>query len=482
MSGVELLKVNSNDVADRAIKPAHLSTPLAGLAGPARPPRFKIVASMHADENWTAEGNATVSVDTTDYVWGKQSLKIETPTGPLEAGAEVVLQDDVIVRGNVGIWIKIHSGLANIWYIGLFLYSPDNGGIESSSQYYWIIETNGDNDRHGLAEGQWVFCQIPWHRFSGSGTGWTSDQPYKVVRKVRIRLATNGNGPASASFGPIVTEDAEKAAIIVGFDGAYSSQYEIAFRDFSQRGWPAQIWCSWQVLGQPGRMTLSQPQECYAAGWDITSHGWNSTNWDNSTTEDEIVADIIRSKKFMQENGFWRGAYFHSWLGNSGRGNFDVGAVIEKFVALCRAFTRRNRYTNQENDPVPYGLYDHGYGPFIPQDFMNHHHRGLHYDGNGHDGTTEFEANRPYLEEMITYKALGIWWTHQIREDATDDADITPDVWNAFVAWLDEKVGNGELEIITLSEWYNRIMPAALVFGTDGMMYRQAGNAALAML
>lgn len=155
------------------------------------------------------------------------------------------------------------------------------------------------------------------------------------------------------------------------------------------------------------------------------------------------------------------------------------------------------------NDPnVPsFGVLSGGYNPIVPRDMLDITHVATHSsrystwtpgtksEGKIYllSGTTHifralretsvepsFEATedweylgdyndnydlgrvKGYLEQAVLHQGVSVVYSHSVR-DNPPDIHISPNYWSGFMADVSARVAAGELEVITMTDWYNEI-------------------------
>lgn len=97
-----------------------------------------------------------------------------------------------------------------------------------------------------------------------------------------------------------------RAHLIFAFDDGWGNVYTNAKPAMDLAGFRGIIFSQTAVLGQSGRLNMSQILELQAEGWEIGSHGTAHLDFaKNSTLADK--EDLAAAHEFWAEHGIWRG-------------------------------------------------------------------------------------------------------------------------------------------------------------------------------
>ncbi|MBN2560666.1 MAG: polysaccharide deacetylase family protein [Phycisphaerae bacterium] len=462
------------DPANRRIHAAGAGYPLRidALGGPGDMPCLKRLCGLQDDETWS-ETNCTITRDLTpaNVKHGDRSLKIVIPAGNT-ATASCTLPFEVTVRNMIGIWMKIDD-ISHITNFSLSLYSGPTGGyhkatIVTSGVGYWPIE----NDT-------WRLIWIPRHYFAeiSSPDPWTTTKP--VQRVVITAVATGAE--LTIHIGDIIAQDFPRAGIVLGFDGPYTPSYTVAYPDMAARGWRGTLWCVANSVrtGVTGYMTPAQITVLHDAGWDVGSHSWQGTVYTTSTPAATVRQELEMTRRYLLSQGWYRSTT-HSWQGNEGKSAVDpdtgdkAGDLAKRFFLDARSISsfKAGPYTGVNS------LMVNKAGGWIPIDWY-----AIPYYETTMGDQYDFEGGDPSTKDMIDLAiqdhSVLCSYTHKIVETPGPN-DISLGKWAAMVAYLDEKVAAGEIEVITMSDWHNRIdhRCGGVRLGLDGYAYAMDGSGA----
>jgi len=409
------------------------------------------VAGFQDDETWVCSGaGVTITADTTpaNVKHGDRSLKVHIPSG-VTGTAYCTLPLSVTVRSGIGIWVKVdHASSVGALFIEVY---------ENSSKGYKISLRAAST----LEDDVWNFVWLPiqpdaWTALNNPTEWGTAANPTYAVSKIRFDIFASG-GDINVNFGDLLTQDFPKAGVIIGFDGPYASVYTNAFPAMKARGWRGVVWCVVGNIGISGYMTQAQIQELYDAGWDICSHGYSGVTFTDSTPTATVIEDVCSARDTLHSMGFYRGSQFHSWMGNSGTSALDpntgekAGDIAKNLFLAVRGESRFNIPANNNGDY--YRFYDTRWSMWIPVNRYCLPYYGLHYGNNTNFSCT---AQR-YFDLAIAERGVLSTYAHRVLASPSV-YDISTTFFNDMTTYLDGKVSAGDIEVITMSDWYNRIV------------------------
>lgn len=459
------------------IKLKHLSAQLEGVGGIQRPIRIKRLCGFQLDEDWVnnaTKSGVTLSNDTTHFKVGNQGLKI-TPIGDAIGYATHYANPDqaaVDVRSGIGISIYM-ADVSKVRSMILRLHEDTDFG-----KYYTVsISIMSSSRAYQFEDGKWITVWLPRHKFSAStGSGhepsdWgTPAHPTYPVLKVTLYVQRIAGQAGEVTFGEVMALDPPKAAVIISFDGVYQGVYTYAYPMLKARGWPATAFAvtGWTPEAR-NVLTVSQYRELYDAGWDISSHSVDMFDGLDhlNLTEDKLRADLARTKNWLLRNGFYRGSQIYSmpWnhINTTTRNAVDL---IEEFFLASRGIGYRSLTGYHMNNGIQASSW-------LPGDWL----QLASFEVNS-DGGKTFAANyKSFFDNAIARREVLAIYCHNI-EDPAKKYQVTPALWNDMINYLDDKVAADEVEIISYTDWYNRIMgrPGSVRQGFNGDVYINTGD------
>ncbi len=457
----------------RATTPSILyKAPAAGLSDP---PYQKIVAGCQGananDEPWTeADAFTTLADDITEVLYGDRSVKATVVGDGVTGEPSVVLPFSHTLRDGLTLWIKVDD-VSKLNAVRIYVHGK-YGGTSPSVGYYWNTLYASGANYWGLTNDTWTAFYVPRAMLTKVGDidTWDEDNPL-ILSKFRFRIVTQGDSTVNVHFGLVTAEAFPRAGIVLGFDGVYESIHDVALPDMLSRGWKGVGWQVVDGIDQAGFCTQAQLEALYAAGWDIASHGWDGTIFNGGSATADVRADLAKSSKKLRELGFYRGSHFHSWMGNAGLSAVDgdtgeyAGDLVARYFLAGRGSVERVNYDRNAalSTNIP--------GPWIPYSWYDIHFFGAS-SGSQTDFTHTFQGK---IDQAIADRTVLDVYIHKILASPGAN-DISTGVWAALLAYLDPLVyhsdrnPSGTIEIITMSQWYDRIVgrPGAVRFGYEG--------------
>jgi hypothetical protein len=422
------------------------------------------VAGFQDDETWTVSGTGvTASRDTTpeNVKHGNCSLKVYVPSGTSGGSAYCTLPIPVTVRSGIGFWIKTDVASA-ITSLAIECWETSTGYQRLTA----LTTQTLPNTILKLQDNTWNFVWLPKAGYPKGGYPWlatgtppptdwgTAANPTYTITKIRFVFSAGGN--VNIWFGDLVAQEAPKAAIILGFDGPYASVYTEAFPVMKARGWKGVLWVVAGSIGTSGFMTAAQIQELYDAGWDICSHGYSGAVFSASTATSVVRTDLENAIQTLHSNGWYRGDQFHSWMGNAGKSLPDAdgksaGDLAKDYFLGCRGFSEFTIPANMNGVHIYW--YDQQWSLWIPPNWYN-----LAYHPNSWGSNTDFTFSmQGFVDLTIAMHGVLNTYTHRILISPGVN-DISTGFFSDMIAYLDQRTASGEIEIITMSDWYNRIV------------------------
>lgn len=421
------------------------------------------IAGFQDDETWDVLSGTgvTVAADTADFKYGTQSLKVtcgQATTGTITC----TLPAPITVRSGIGFWVKTDNATA-LTYLRIECY--EDTGTKNHRTINLLAQTLPGSAILKLRDNVWNFIWLPKAGYPAGGNPWvasnspaawgTAANPTYTIKIVRFVFVVTG--ACNIRFGDLVAQEAPKAAIVLGFDGPYSSVYTEAFPVMQARGWRGVIWAVAGNIGTAGYMTAAQIQELYNAGWDICSHGYSGVtyNLDGSTAASAVRADITNAINTLHNNGWYRGSQFHSWMGNIGRSAADpntgekAGDIAKGYFLGCRALSL---FALPENQNGVYTYWEEDqWSLWIPPNWHS-----LAYYANNYGSNTSFAYSmQGFVDLTIAMRGVLNTYTHRILA-SPGLMDVSTGFFSAMIDYLDTKVAAGEIEVITMSDWYER--------------------------
>lgn len=130
---------------------------------------------------------------------------------------------------------------------------------------------------------------------------------------IKMHLGADGvaGEVAEVTFGAIRTiEKFPLRMITLRFDDSYADTFTGARKILDKYNYPAVSSTITSNMGGAGSLSVQELQVLDANGWDICSHGHDSTLDISASTETELQNEFLRSRRKLQEWGITRGSRF----------------------------------------------------------------------------------------------------------------------------------------------------------------------------
>lgn len=271
-------------------------------------------------------GNATIEVDSVDFVQGVGSIKANLQRGDKLKrmfSPAVDLTDDIIIK------IKISTFTNQVLFRIIFWDGAD---------YFMVSQLMADP--HILREDEW----FTWHinkllitTVSGSPS-WSniSQIQFIPIMDIAFPLQTiDLNVDDIRSY-----EKPDAATFTFRFDDSLDEHYDAAELLLTY-GYAAVSAVMTDEVGAAGRLTLAEMEQMRDWGWDISSHWLNNTDL---TSIDISVAEagILEAYNYLVNNDFINGARF--FIYPQGAFNDAVEAVVKEYHVMTAVSANSTAY------------------------------------------------------------------------------------------------------------------------------------------
>lgn len=279
-------------------------------------PRPTWVSTFQSGHGFTDSlGGATITNDTTDYLYGSQSVRVtNSGNGVIQKGS---LALDLTGKA-LTLLLRVNTVPAGATVV---VYAAESTAL--SKYRSWIIYRGTDSSRRWNA-GEWVQVTLPWESGTDVGTPTRS-----LIAAVRIRVLS-GDGDFNIQAVGTVPVPTRTATVSFTFDDGYTSVLDAA-NILASRGIRGTAYVIPDLAGTSGFMTAAQMrtlQDVY--GWDIESHGQDVYT---GMTAAQMRAEWVRTRKWFADNGLGRGEHL-AYPG--GQNNATVAATAREFFTTAR--------------------------------------------------------------------------------------------------------------------------------------------------
>lgn len=253
----------------------------------------------------TIRGKATA--DKKSVYAGSQSVRLENKSGGT-AGIFRSFPDGLdLTKHDLSLAVKLEKPAAG--KIAVELLAPGRSDHLVSKRY--IVKPLDD-----------------WFRVDLGYTGKRGNPELSSVQELRIQL-TNQDGPVRYWVDDLrKTKKPNKGKVLITFDDAHATQYDMGFKELQKRNWPGTAFVIPDSINSTDNLSIGQLREMRDAGWDISSHPQNSKPL-TAYSKDKQRKLIKDAKQYLVQKGFPDGARFFAAPYNMVSG--DTVKLVEEF-------------------------------------------------------------------------------------------------------------------------------------------------------
>ena len=277
------------------------------------PPQKKALEQFQPGHGYTRSGGtATVSDDTTDFVIGKQSLKVTTLGDEAynQVGKKSVGPYDLTNR-DLRITFKV-NGLANVRTFEVFL-SSDN---QATNNVHYAVSIPV---QPYIADGEWANLTISWGDLAGNFASGAINRA--KVNNVEFRLEDDNTAPVTFHVNEVASVPrAGTGMVSIVFDDGWESTYSRARPILDKHGLRGSAAIIRDIVGTANYMSLAQLRMLQdISGWDIVAHADTVANHNigyGNLADPVVEGEMKGIKRWLLDNGFKRRDVFIWPLGS----------------------------------------------------------------------------------------------------------------------------------------------------------------------
>lgn len=190
----------------------------------------------------------------------------------------------------------------------------------SSKTVYTTDETLEHWDTAGI-----VWCDITrWDNLADTNWTWGSS----VVEKIKIEIW--GKPGVDFFFDILSKNSAARPKVVFTFDDGNESDY-YAYQYLQSHGFRGTSFINGSTIDNsvPGKLSLSQMNEMYVNGWELSNHTYNHADLTGLTLQEQI-SEISDGSNWLVENGFIERADYIAYP--FGKLNSDTVAAMEQLA------------------------------------------------------------------------------------------------------------------------------------------------------
>lgn len=247
----------------------------------------EVVDDFEDMEPWgTIRGKATA--DKKSAYAGSQSVRLENKSGGT-AGIFRSFPDGLdLTKHDLSLAVKLEKPAAG--KIAVELLAPGRSDHLVSKRY--VVEPLDD-----------------WFRVDLGYTGKRGEPDLSSIQELRIQL-TNQDGPVRYWVDDLrKTEKPNKGKVLITFDDAHATQYDVGFKELQERNWPGTAFVIPDSINSTDNLSIGQLREMRDADWDISSHpqGPKPLTDYSKDKQRKLIKD---ARQYLVQKGFPDGARF----------------------------------------------------------------------------------------------------------------------------------------------------------------------------
>jgi hypothetical protein len=258
------------------------------------------------------------------------------------------------------------------------------------------------------------------------GLVWSSAMTYMQVQ-VKCLGTTGGQVKVHGVF----RRQMARPKLIIDFDDALGTVYTQAFPYMAKYGLVGNVCIIADTVGTAGYCTEAQLDEMYAAGWDMSVHGFYAHDSGALGTYATILADVEHNRDYVAAR--WPRA-MHHYVYPAGKVVSTDNASKSALTAAGMITARMTNYSHQVT--APWGVDD----PLC-----------LYGTGIKNNNSAALLSS---LDEAISSGATCRHFGHKIPvtvSDITVDESVAD--WRLYVDGVATRVSAGKVDVVTISQW-----------------------------
>lgn len=370
-------------------------------------------------KKWIPESNySTLEVDQKFIREGSQGLKITSSNGNSSFSYKS-LEIDINSATNIIFWVYIYD-----------LESLDNISIHFSSTENWSRSLSKTIDAESNLKEGWNRILIAKSDFrSINGETWNN------LSRIRIGCKAKRNKEAHVTFDDFRYNYQAKTIVIIAFDDGFNSVFIDAYPILSSNSQRASAFVITGRVGNECYMSIFKLKVLKTDGWDVCNHTRSHKRL-TEMTKSEMEREIDESYNWLVENGFGNTACFFAYP--FGKYNEDILKKVG------------------EKHKLAHSIIDGFYQPHIQIDKNS----DIQYLLKVKNITNETTASnlKERIDMAIEQNGLLILLFHNLAEEANKATDFPISKFQQISDYLKQKQNAGQLEVITLSQYYQLIL------------------------
>lgn len=405
------------------------------------------VAHIDALGEWQSAGSARLVLNNVNTLSDAASIEW-TPLAPISLPGTGHSYITAITTSPIG------NAMAAIENTELGIYLPDTKNI-----VYMLVRFYTDealNVFHENAIGTWELSP-GWNRLRRTKADYTfadsvgsgAPNSWDNITRMEIIVVFADTATPSATFDRLAINTQGRAKVLFTFDDAWYDAFQLGFPILEQRGFKATTWAiadssaysDADMVGAEPKVMMSEEDldTLYAAGWDIGNHSKTHPNNINLLTDAQIRTEYLDTQNWLLSKGWTRAAHHVC---------YPSGSYNERLIQILKEIgVKTARTVDFGTQPTPVtNIYK------------------LKTVAVGRD-TDMARVYREVDQAVATGSSL-FFMLHRVEVAPEPDdgganyGQIAVSTKNlaALVAYVDQYVQQGALDVVTISQWYDAYM------------------------
>ncbi|MDR2524444.1 MAG: polysaccharide deacetylase family protein [Candidatus Nomurabacteria bacterium] len=383
------------------------------------------------ENGWTLNGAQSANTPTIiqnnadQFKTGTGALKITADSGNVVVDKTVSL--DMSATNTLSYWLYIptQTDLSQIYNIALYFF--DSGSTFFMHQSYGTALHIG-----------WNNIIIPKSSIATT-TGASWNNPITRLR-VRLNVVIGSTSPTffidNMQIGGI-----DRPKVLFTFDDGWDSQYSEGFQYMKSKGLTGTAYMIGDKVDTSGYMTSPQAAEMYNAGWDLGVHGATALTTLGSVADQKN--EIQLNQKWLTDRGYTCAANHYAYP-NGAHNTDSLTALQDLGFQTARTIIDRNQAGDLDE----------------PLLLTRQQVRG--------DSTPA--AIKTKIDNAVASGTTIILNYHRIVATVADNSmEVSVSDFREIVDYAATLAGQGDLDVMTISDWYNGLVGAQSCRATTGI-------------
>ena len=400
-------KVLWDDAAHRVIISSHLET-TNNKINSEKEQNKEVVLSFEEMRNWKKSSQTGTMEEDNSTKPGEKLLKLATKKG--ECWADTTKTAN-LANFNIVLDFYVHD-VTKLSEIHLLM---DTSSDWSSYVGYNIVAGNLYNGWNHIFLIPKVFYRL--------GKNPPSDSQLVNIKRWRIKVVGIPGEECVVSFDRLyaITKSSSKGKVTITFDDGFETVYSEAKGMMDEYRFPGVAYVITDLVGTENRMTIGQLKVLQELGWDIASHSKSHQDLTSQQlTQQEIKEELLGSKKWLVENGFFKGS--QHFASPYGKFNESVLTDIKKYYKSHRTILE-GRQTDPPVDPYVLKI----------RNVIN---------------TTDITTIKKWIDAAAANKEWLILLFHSFSEPTSTEITVSPIVFNQIIEYL----AVAKINVVTISD------------------------------